>query len=321
MLARSTKIHTLRCMWNLYQAKRDIRRALSMAWAMVWRSLVKYDETDGEQRAASFAYYAFFSLFPLILLLIAIGSVVLGGQPHTATDLVVAFIGKYFPLSGGSADFLVGTIQGVVNSHKKAGVIAMLVLVWSSVRFFQSLVRGVNRAWGTREYSWWRLPLQNMLVVLVLAVTLFVGIFAPAIIDLISYYYRNTSEKIGLHIAFMEHLFVWSKTMTPGLILFYGISVFYRVAPRRRTTFREVYPAAALVTASMYGLQRLFYLYATNITDFNGLYGALGSVVALLLWIYLAGSIIIWGGCFAAAQWEVLMHMSDQSERSTAQYK
>jgi uncharacterized BrkB/YihY/UPF0761 family membrane protein len=35
--------------------------------AVIWRALIKYDETDGEQRAASFAYYAFFALFPLIV--------------------------------------------------------------------------------------------------------------------------------------------------------------------------------------------------------------------------------------------------------------
>ena len=55
-----------------------MREALCNAWpgicryfhtsgAIIWRALIKYDETDGEQRAASFAYYAFFALFPLIL--------------------------------------------------------------------------------------------------------------------------------------------------------------------------------------------------------------------------------------------------------------
>ena len=41
---------------------------------VLWLTLIKYSSIDGEQRAASFAYYAFFALFPLLLLLVAIGS-------------------------------------------------------------------------------------------------------------------------------------------------------------------------------------------------------------------------------------------------------
>ena len=44
----------------LHRAVPALRKALAAVWAVLWRAVKKYDETDAEQRAASFAYYAFF---------------------------------------------------------------------------------------------------------------------------------------------------------------------------------------------------------------------------------------------------------------------
>ena len=52
----------------LHRTGPALRKAFRAVWAVLWRALRKYDETDAEQRAASFAYYAFFALFPLIVL-------------------------------------------------------------------------------------------------------------------------------------------------------------------------------------------------------------------------------------------------------------
>ena len=120
--------------------------------------------------------------------------------------------------------------------------------------------------------------------------------------------------RLDLDFKFLKNVFWFCRKIVPTLVLFYGFSMFYKFAPRRRTPYRQVWLAALLVTFGLEGLQRLFVLYTTNISDFNRLYGTLGSVVALLMWIYLSGSVIILGGCLAAAMFEVDMHITDQSE-------
>jgi YihY family inner membrane protein len=286
-------------------------RLLGSIWAVIWRTLVKYTETDGEQRAASFAYYAFFSLFPLIVLLITIGH-----SFHYSASRVMEFVTKYVPVEAGREDMVRITITDFVP-HNKVGGLALLILAWSSLRFFQALVRGVNKAWGTKEYSWWRLPIQNLMVVGIVAGALILGLFVPAVINVVEYYYWQQSWTVGLDFAVATRIFQFCRFIVPPLILFYGFSIFYRVAPQRRTRFREVWFAALLVTFGLQGLQKLFVLYTTNITDFNRIYGALGSAMAMLLWIYLSGSLIIIGGCLSAAQWEIDHRITDQSERST----
>lgn len=293
-----------------------LNQRLRFAGAVVWRALIKYDETDGEQRAASFAYYAFFSLFPLILLLITGGSKLLGGQERAASA-IIGYVSQFLPVGTSEANAVIDTINGVVKSRRSASLISIVVLAWSALRFFQALVRGVNKAWGTKEYSWWRLPIQNLLMVAILASALFLGIFAPAVVDQVEWFYWQNSRAVGLEFGWVDHVFRACRFLVPPLVLFYGFSMFYKFAPRRRTKFREVWIAALMVTLLLGVLKNLFLLYTSSIGDFNRLYGAFGSVVALLMWIYLSGSVIILGGCLSAAQYEVNLHISDQSEPST----
>jgi Ca2+-transporting ATPase len=327
---------------TLARAWPRILRGLKLVRNVVWRAIVKYTETDGEQRAASFAYYAFFSIFPLILLLVSVGAMFLDDE-EKAAKAIINIVGNYIPVEPartdgageppvavvgmavgvargiGQPNWFVNVIEGVIHNRQKAGLLAFGLLAWSAVRFFQSLVRGVNKAWGTKEYSWWRLPIKNLAMVGIVASALFLGVLAPSAINLLEYYFWTNVGSDSQQIRQMVLSIFWfSRKIVPTLVLFYGFAMFYKFAPRRRTPFREIWLAALLVTLGLQVLQSLFVYYATNLGDFNRLYGTLASVVALLMWIYLSGSVIIFGGCISAAQYEVGMHITDQSESSTA---
>jgi Ca2+-transporting ATPase len=300
------------------RARPVIWRYIRKAAAVTWRALVKYDETDGEQRAASFAYYAFFALFPLIILLITIGTTFLGSQ-DLAAQKIIGQVRAYLPgVEENESNNVIRTITVVLKSRKSAGIIALAILAWSAMRFFQGLVHGVNRAWGTKEYSWWRLPIKNLLMVAILASALFIGIMAPPLLNYLEYLYWKNSWQFGLDFYFARSIFGFCRLLVPPLVLFYGFSMFYKYAPRRRTTFREVWIASLFVTGGLNLLQWLFVLYTKNIANFNAVYGTFGSVVAMLLWIYLSGSIIILGGCLSAAQYEINMQLGDQAESNRA---
>lgn len=270
-------------------------------WKIIWRTLCLYSETDGEQRAASFAYYAFFALFPLVLLFVSVGSTFLDSSRVSAA--VIDFVARYIPVEADQQNIVINTINGVLRSRKGAGLVAVLGLAWSSLRFFQSLVRGVNRAWGTHEYSWWRLPLQNALMVGIVASALLIGVIAPTVLDAVQAFVWQHHITVG--VSALVVLFSVLRFLIPFVVLFYGFSMFYKFAPRRRTSFSEVWFAALFVTLALQGLQSLFVFYARNFGHFNALYGTFGGVVALLMWIYLSGSIIILGGCLCAAQADV----------------
>ncbi|MEQ1858331.1 MAG: YihY/virulence factor BrkB family protein [Chthoniobacteraceae bacterium] len=289
-----------------------IRRWLGTCRAVFWRACVKYDETDGEQRAASFAYYAFFAVFPLLVLIISVSAMFLK-SPDMVADKIAEQLRQRLP-DPEFSEHLIQTIRGVVKSRTKASLIAFVILTWSAIRFFQALVHGVNKAWGTKDYPWWRMPLKNFSMVLILASALLLGTVAPAVLNNVEFFYWRHAWEFHLDFIVVNHVFETLRYLLPPLVLFYGFTMFYKFAPRRRTLFREIWPASLLVTFGMDQLQRLFLLFTTNVTNFNAIYGTFGSIVAFLLWIYLTGTLIIFGGCFAAAQYEIRLSLSDQSE-------
>jgi Ca2+-transporting ATPase len=293
-------------------AEAPIRNPRNRLLRVLWLTVVKYSSIDGEQRAASFAYYAFFALFPLLLLLVAIGSYFF--DPARVGDVVLDAVSRYVLVDSDKHDLVRQTIHGVIKARRGVGSFAVLGLIWSSLRFFQALVRGVNRAWGTHEYTWWRLPIQNLLMVGVLASALLVGMLAPVTLRAVERLIWRLDLSFGANLIVVAFQVV--RFLLPSTVLFYGLTMFYMLAPQRRTTFREVWLGAAAVTLLLQALQFLFILYAKNVAHFNAVYGAFGSMIAVLMWIYLSGTVIILGGCFCAAQAEVAGKLEYLAEKT-----
>src|SRR5207249_9642231 len=111
-----------------------------------------------------------------------------------ATDQVFSLMSEYVAVDIGSPEQVRGAVEGFMRTRLGSGLVSFVILLWCSLRFFQALVRGVNRAWGTHEYSWWRLPLKNLLMVSVLASALLIGLVAPAILSGFEKYYREHGE-------------------------------------------------------------------------------------------------------------------------------
>jgi membrane protein len=86
----------------------------------------------------------------------------------------------------------------------------------------------------------------------------------------------------------------------PPAILFYGLLMFYKFAPRRSARFSQVWIAALLATLFLEMGQNIFEWYLVSFTSFNALYGVFGTIMGLLLWIYFSGVILLLGGCVAA---------------------
>ena len=125
----------------------------------------------GRQWAGAFAFNAFFSLFPLMILLVTIASSFV--DRDRAAKEVIAYVESYVPISGEMQRHIFDTIAGVITARKQAGAVALLILVWVALQCFTTLICATNRAWGAAMYNWWRLPLKSLML---LAVTVSYGL-------------------------------------------------------------------------------------------------------------------------------------------------
>jgi YihY family inner membrane protein len=249
----------------------------------------RYGRINGEQCAASFAYYAFFSLFPLILLLVVVGTFFVPDRLQAARQ-VVDEVEEVVPLQAKDKAVLVDTIDNAIKNGWRAGILGSLALIWSALRFFQALVIGVNRAWGFKDYNWWKLPLKNLFMIGILVSALVLGLVAPLIFNGLK----------TLHFLDLYLIVGVLPTILPPAILFYGLLMFYKFAPRRPARFSQVWIAALVATLLLELGQTVFAWYLGAFTNFNALYGVFGTIMGLLLWIYFSGVILLLGGCMAA---------------------
>ena len=266
-------------------------------WKWFKRAIDHFSDINGTVWSASFAYYAFFALVPLMLLVVTIATdVVARGHVGLTPDQAFAKIVADIPLGADGRHMITATLAGVMQSRGKLGLVAIVGLLWSSLGFFQSLVSAINQAWGQDPLNWWKLPLQNLKMLGILLSALLLGTILPAVLGTVEGYLSFGAAWLSLPVAI-------ARALAPSVVLFYGFLMFYKLAPRRRTqvTFSEVWVPALLVTALLQVCQWLLTFYSTHITNFNAVYGAFGGVVAMLLWIYLSGMVIVFGGCLCAA--------------------
>lgn len=272
------------------------------AWTIFRLAGRKFLRIDGTAWAGAFAFNAFFSLFPLMVLLVTIASAFID-RAQAATE-VIAYVETFVPLSGDMQAYIFDTVAGVIKERGQAGAIAFLILVWVTLQCFTTLISATNHAWGTEGYSWWRLPLKSLVLLGITAGAVLFSIGAPMLAQMARDWLFPMND-------FRSWVYALGSFFIPLLVLFFGLSLFYRLAPRRPTRFSEVWVAALCATALLLVAENLFVIYLKHFATLNAVYGAFGGIMALLLWIYLSGSIFIFGACLCAAQAEARSASAD----------
>ena len=276
------------CMVTALNTVRNMRAF----WEMLRLARKKFSKIDGEEWAGAFAFNAFFALFPLVVLSVTIASVFIDRE-HAGTQ-VIAYVETFVPIRGDMQSYIFNTISGVVKSPGQAGLIAFVMLVWAAMQFFSSLIRATNRAWGNSVNSLWRLPLKSLVFLVVMICTVLIGIVVPAFLKI-------SENRLFAASVFSSWIYAVISYLIPSTAIFLSLSFFYKLAPRRRTRFIEVWPAALGATAVLKAAESLFILYVKYFAGLNAGYGVFGGIMALLLWIYYSGYIFIFGACVSAA--------------------
>ena len=268
----------------------------STGWRVVRRACARWAEADGNERAAAFAYYLLLSFLPLVILLVTAGSLFV--ERDVATQAVVQWVKHYMPLTSEQEHSAVATMGGVLAARGQISLVAIPLLLWSALQFLGVLIRTTNRLWHSPTYNWWRLPLKGLGLLGITVSAVLIGILLPGMA-------RMFREWLTTRLGFPGWMFAMIFQLIPWLVLFYGLIMIYRLAPSRGTRFSEVWLGALAATFLIWIGERLFLLYGVHFTSFNALYGALGGIVAFLLWIYLSSCVCVFGVCFCATLAEV----------------
>lgn len=109
---------------------------------IVKEAIKSFGDARGSEAAASMAYYTLFSLFPLLLVLVAAGSYVLDRQ--LVFQQVVDLVSNAVPIS---QNLIEENLRQVLQERGAVGLISLGMALWSASGAFAILTRNINRAW------------------------------------------------------------------------------------------------------------------------------------------------------------------------------
>ena len=257
----------------------------------MWWAIDRFGK-HGARESAALSYYAIFSVFPLILLLIIVIGSALG--PAAAHNQIDGVLRLFLPAS--TANFLQESIAQTLEQRGSFGLVAGISLIWSSLGFFSNLSSALTRtfrdprgynSWQSRLFGLWMMLAFGVLLVASLATTLVFNL-----IDLVVFYHRTS----------------WVTTIALIVPLSLSVAIFvflYRFVPRRRVRWDAIWIAAFLGGAAWEVAKRVFGWYLENLASYSVVYGSVATLIVLMLWVYLSGIIILLGAeiCVALDDW------------------
>jgi Ca2+-transporting ATPase len=266
---------------------------LGKIWQLVTLAVKKFVQINASKSAAAFSYFAFFSLFPIILLFVTFAALFIDREQ--AGTVVITYIKTYIPIGADMQGYLVNTLMQVVKSSGSVSIVALVTLLWSAIQFFTNLITATNQAWDEVSGKWWQLPLESLLFLALMLSVLMMGITAPVLVEMMESFLL---PKLNFGSWFNPLI----STVISSLLVFLSLSLFYWIVPARRTLFSAVWAAALCTTLLLQVAGCVFAVYLKYFTNLNAIYGTFGGIMALLLWLYISGCIFIFGACLSAVK-------------------
>ena len=256
--------------------------------ALLLRTMRELSDDDGSHMAASVAYYTIFSLFPLMLGLIAILSLFLESQD--VQSRLTDFTTDYLP---GSEDLIDQNVDSVLRLRGAIGIVAILGLLWSGSAVFGSVTRAVNRAWDVhRDRPFFISKPRQLTMALAVGFLFLVSLSASAFVRTAERFADADVAGVGFLVDAGGQVLLQGTSFVLMLAVFLLI---YKFLPNTKTYWRYIWPGA-LVAAVLFELTKnLFILYLDRIASFENVYGTLAPVIVLLMWTYVSSFILILG--------------------------
>jgi membrane protein len=239
--------------------------------------------------AAGVAFYAFLALVPALIAFVSIYGLI--ADPSDVTRQVED-IGSSLPAE--VQDFLVFQLTSIVNANgtgvSVTAVVAIVLALWSASGGMAALITGIHIAREVEEPKGFVVK-RGKALLLTLAAIVFLGIvifLIAAVPPLLDDAGLGDAGRLAFDIARWPVL---------AAVMIIGIGLLYRFAVRgrRRGWLGFLTPGAVVAMLGWLAASALFAVYTANFASYGKTYGALASIVVLLLWLWLSALVVLVG--------------------------
>ncbi len=278
-------------------------------WAP-WISLGCYlIQSEVHTYAFSVAANAILSLFPFIVMMFTIARRVFHSQSMVS---VIGDMLRYFLPA--NQDFVVRNMSLLVHPQGRVQIASVITLLISSSGVFLPLEVALNRVWGVAAN---RSYLLNQVISLGLALA--VGLLALISVGmtalqtrLLTFVFFGHTQNIVF--SFLANSFLQVTAAFLSIAIFF---VIYWVLPNRRLPFRAVLPTA-IVIGLLWEAAKVVYVHVLRWMDLGAVYGPFAVSVALMIWAFVTGLLLLAGAHFSATRYTRALLREAQPERMAA---
>jgi membrane protein len=253
-------------------------------WAITRRAVVEFINDDAMTLGAALAFYTVLSLSPiLVILMSALGLITTDEQQHRIVGQITSTVGQ------GAGESIEAVLQNA-RTNRSGGIISatvgLVTLLVGASAVFAQLQYSMNRIWGIEPRpgsgigQWLRVRGMGLLVVLVIGVVLLVSSVVTATLATV----LGPEQMVWRVVNFMVSLLVYTA-------LFGAI---YKLLPDVRISWGMTL-VGAVVTAALFAVGRAAIGWYLTMASVGSPYGAAGSLLALLVWVYYSSLILFVG--------------------------
>jgi membrane protein len=254
----------------------------------------QWSRDNAMSQGAALAYYTFFSMAPLLVLAIAIAGLAFGRA--AAEGQIVQQIESVMGADGAR------TIQAMIAraSTPAAGLTATAVslatMLLGASGVFGQLQASLNHIWGVAEVAsggalgWLRKRVASFGMVMVIGFLLLVSLVLSAALT-------GARDFLGERFPVLTRVLPLVDFLIPFIVITVMFAMIYKLLPATKLRWSDVWLGAAF-TALLFSVGKLgiaIYLGRAGVTS---VYGAAGSLVLVLLWIYYSSQILLLGAEF-----------------------
>lgn len=269
-------------------------------------------------RANSVAYNFILAIFPTIIFLFTLIPYVTVYFPEITNESIVAFIGDFAPAN--MTETISGTVLDIVN-NQRGGLLTFgfVFALYLATNGMVALMRAFNACYRTVDRrNFFRTRLTATGLTLMLSVVLFMAILLLVVGQiLIHYFTTHVHDLAKLNLDNLSIYFILMlRFLVIFIVFFIAISCIYYFGPAVHYNWNFFSVGSLLAALACIGITYGFSYYVANFGSYNKVYGSIGTLIALMIWIQLMTMVLLFGYEINAS-----LHYATKVEAINAQTK
>ena len=249
------------------------------------------------QYAASIAYHALFSLFPLTILFVSITGLVL--QDDELRHKVIKELLDVLPVSEAGGKDVQRQIEGIATPLSAIGLVSLVALLWGASGMMAALRVGLEASFKVergrpaahaKAFDFLLVAATGLLVLLIVALSAFVAFFSRVV--------DRAAESIGVD---AQPSGVFLRDILQLAIFWVMALLLYRFVPARKLRIRDALAGAVLAALLAWTATKILTIVFGNFSHYNAIYLSLAGVMTFLFFVYVIALVLLLGAEFAYA--------------------